>query len=330
MRRRHTKFHRTWLAVSIAGALVGSSIAADAAMKRPSLKVSSAYTVCDFIDNRIDVDAQYALYIMVRRGGPSRATGLAILTAVKTGKLAGVYQQNRGKPAQLAKRHGSSWWTMLGKSKAKMIEWESPPMLVYKRTLGGKAKRASLVNALEAAWNADPLAVDKTKTPRPKRTVCAKPPTPPPKKPKITQKPKTKTPKFCGDGWIPGPDGTCVLDLPGKFDTECSEAKMNATFQRHKNFCAGVKTGLDLACNLGTNVCDIGGAPAKAACSTYEQIFGHPPPATKPTECDLPDSQFYKQCIVSTVVGESSQMACYPGTQSQISSKYDHWSGRVR
>ncbi len=105
---------------------------------------------------------------------------------------------------------------------------------------------------------------------------------------------------------------------------------MNSAFQRQKDFCAGVKTGLDLACNLGTNVCDIGGPPAKLACSVYEEVFGKPPPATKPPECNMSQAAFYKQCIVSTVVGESSHMACFPGTPAQITRKYNRWSGRVR
>ncbi|MGH1340931.1 MAG: hypothetical protein ACRBN8_05235 [Nannocystales bacterium] len=328
MRRTTNRPRGTWLVAAVASVLAASSFATQTNTAKAGVVNVPTYTVCDFIDHRIDVDAQYALTILTRRSGSSRRTGLAIFTAVKTGRLEGIYQQNRGKPALLAQRHGSTWWTMLGTSKAKMLEWESPPMLVYKKSLGGAANRIALANALEAAWNADPVRVDRSKTPPPKGGSCSKPPPPPPP-PKKKEKNKETKPD-CPPGTIPGPHGDSCIVARGRGNSECTDAEMSSTFQRSQDFCAGIRTSLDLACNLGMNVCDVGGPPAKLACSTYEQIFGKAIPGTKPPECDMPRAQFYKQCTVSTVAGEASQMACFPGTASQIGRKYDRWPGRVR
>src|SRR5215207_10593296 len=46
-----------------------------------------AYTVCDFIDPRIDVAAQYALFSLL--AGPGRGAALAMLAAVRAGALGG-------------------------------------------------------------------------------------------------------------------------------------------------------------------------------------------------------------------------------------------------
>lgn len=325
MTRRPSQSSSCFIAASLAAALVAGGLMAQPS---PAQAGVAAYTVCDFIDNRIDVDAQYALTIMVQRGGTSRSTGLAIFTAIKTGRLEGIYQQNRGKPALLAQRHGSTWWTMLGDDVAKMMDWETPPMLVYKKSLGGASNRVALANALEAAWNAHPVSIDRSKTPAPKGGSCSKPPPPPPPPPPPEKKEKKRRP--CPPGTVLHPNGDICIVGGGGSNSECTDAEMNSAFGRQKEFCAGVKTGLDLACSLGTNVCDIGGPPAKLACSVYEEIFGKPPPATKPPECNLSNAQFYRQCIVSTVIGETSQMACFPGTPAQVGRKYDRWSGRVR
>ncbi len=322
-----TRF-RMRIAASAAVLLAASGLTAHA-VAAPS--PSASYTVCDFIDHRIDVDAQYALTIMVQRGGSSRTAGLAIFTAVKTGRLVGIYQQDRGKPALLAQRNKSSWWTMLGDSKAEVIDWENPPMLVYKKSMAGTSNRTALATEFEQAWTRRSVNVDRSKTPAPKGGSCSKPPPPPPPpSPPPNNKPKPDK-RPCPPGTVEGPHGdVCIIAPGGGADTKCSEGQMSAAFQRQKDFCAGVKTGLDLACSLGTNVCDVGGAPGKLACSVFEQVFGHPPPATKPAECNLPRAQFYRKCIVSTVVGESGSMACFPGTPGQIGSKYDRWGGRVR
>jgi hypothetical protein len=105
---------------------------------------------------------------------------------------------------------------------------------------------------------------------------------------------------------------------------------MDTAFQKQEDFCASVKMGLDLACQLGTGVCDIGEKVGKLACDVYERIFGKPPPATKPPECSEPDATFYERCIVGTMVGERPSMPCYPGTADQIREKYRLWLGRVK
>jgi hypothetical protein len=120
------------------------------------------------------------------------------------------------------------------------------------------------------------------------------------------------------------------VPVPGKIVTECSDAEMDQAFQQQKDFCASVKMGLDLACGLGSGVCDIGGNVGKLICDAYERIFGKPPPATKPPECSEPPATFYEKCIVGTTVGERPNMSCSPGTADQIREKYRRWPGRVK
>ena len=104
MTKRPNQSSPVFLAASLVTVIAASAFAAHSATAQAKVVTVPAYTVCDFIDERIDVDAQYALTILVKRGGSSRTTGLAIFTAIKTGRLAGIYQQNRGEPALLAQR----------------------------------------------------------------------------------------------------------------------------------------------------------------------------------------------------------------------------------
>lgn len=66
----------------------------------------AAYTVCDFIDQRIDVPAQYALHAMTMADAASRNAALGILAAVKAGRLEGftekIGERLRSVPSVLA------------------------------------------------------------------------------------------------------------------------------------------------------------------------------------------------------------------------------------
>jgi hypothetical protein len=58
-------------------------------------EVGADYTQCDFIDSRIEVAAQRALYQILKRGPTNRRDSLAILAAVKAGQLRGVFREDQ-------------------------------------------------------------------------------------------------------------------------------------------------------------------------------------------------------------------------------------------
>lgn len=113
---------------------------------------------------------------------------------------------------------------------------------------------------------------------------------------------------------------------------ECTEAYMANQFQEQEDFCAGIKIGIDLACQLGMGVRDLPQSrfqiPVKALCAAYEAIFGRPLPGTKPPECNDPRSAFYEKCVIGTTVGERNSMPCKPGTTDEIRRTYQRWPGR--
>lgn len=69
-----------------------------------------AYTPCDFIHQNIDVAAQYALYGMLKADPVSRNAAVQMLTAVKTERLGGIFQEDQKVPAMRAVRLGLGWY----------------------------------------------------------------------------------------------------------------------------------------------------------------------------------------------------------------------------
>jgi predicted small lipoprotein YifL len=116
------------------------------------LPSTPAYTQCDFIDPRIDVDAQYALFEMLKGDIPTRTAAISMLSAVKNGSLGGIYKENQQVPAKRAQRIGKTWWTLIpsGQSAICVTQPSSEtPIIAFKRSL---TNRLLLGQALKNAW----------------------------------------------------------------------------------------------------------------------------------------------------------------------------------
>lgn len=87
--------------------------------------VPEPWKTTDIIDSRIDVSAQYALMRMFRGSLFEQYTASQILSAVKDGRVGGVYIADQKVPALQAKAAGDTWWTMVPKW-ASMICYEKP------------------------------------------------------------------------------------------------------------------------------------------------------------------------------------------------------------
>jgi carboxypeptidase family protein len=151
------------------------------------LRAADEWTTEDIIDNRIDVDAQYALMRMMSpRDLTHHLAGSAILSAVKDGDIGGVYQADRGVPAQRAQAAGSGWWQIVPKGfDATCYKAGSgAPIIVYRKGVGGVRER--LDPALRSAWASCGLNPAK---PKPYRVTLHKPPPPPKPTPPGTDPP---------------------------------------------------------------------------------------------------------------------------------------------
>jgi hypothetical protein len=108
----------------------------------------AAYTVCDFIDPRIDVAAQYALFGLL--AGPGRAAALSMLAAVRAGALGGIFQEDQRAPALRARSLGTNWWTLIPKGAPAVCAPGTPPLISFRKSLANN--RAALGAALLAVF----------------------------------------------------------------------------------------------------------------------------------------------------------------------------------
>jgi hypothetical protein len=164
-------------------------------------EISTDYTQCDLIDSRIDVAAQRALYQMLKRGLTSRRDALAILAAVKAGRLRGVFREDQKVPAVRARALGKGWWQLVpsGQRAACVTQPEGqPPLIAFKRGLTSNV--VELGAALQNAWAQCGLPVLTAPPPsgKPCASVPPPPPPPPPPKPSNGDQPK---PSIQGCGW---------------------------------------------------------------------------------------------------------------------------------
>lgn len=117
---------------------------------------STAITSYSVIDSRIDVHAQYALLRMNKRGGAEQVDAIDMLTAVKAGRLAGIYKEDQGVPAKLAQRQGKGWWQLIpaGQDAAAVrdVDPNAPPLIVFRDKV--RSDGARLDPALRKAWAA--------------------------------------------------------------------------------------------------------------------------------------------------------------------------------
>jgi hypothetical protein len=110
-------------------------------------------TPAGVIDARIDVFAQRALLRMAKSPDPAaRADASAMLGAVKSGVLAGIYKEDEQVPALRARRVGTSWWLVIpkGQDAAVLREPGAAPLIVFRDSARSNAAR--LDPALRKAW----------------------------------------------------------------------------------------------------------------------------------------------------------------------------------
>ena len=117
---------------------------------------TTAITPYTVIDSRIDVHAQYALLRMNKRGGAEQVDAIEMLSAVKGGRLAGIYKENQAVPAKLAQRQGKGWWQLIqaGEDAAAVrdVDPNAPPLIVFRDKVRSDGSR--LDPALRKAWAA--------------------------------------------------------------------------------------------------------------------------------------------------------------------------------
>lgn len=121
-----------------------------------STPVPVTATQAGVIDPRIDVFAQKALLRMANGPDPAaRADASAMLGAVKSGTLAGIYKEDEQVPALRARRQGKTWWTVIpkGEDAAVLREPGQPPLIVFRDGVRSDASR--LDPALRKAWRAE-------------------------------------------------------------------------------------------------------------------------------------------------------------------------------
>lgn len=137
----------------------------------PSLPAATVRTAdtCEFrpmdaIDTHIDVSAQKHIMRALSSSDATEATqALGMLSAVKSGALAGVFLPARGPVVERGKKMSPDspkpWWTMIPEGKLATCLTEpasEPPMIVYKQNL----QPAQLTTALSEAWSECGLPVE--------------------------------------------------------------------------------------------------------------------------------------------------------------------------
>ncbi len=301
------------------------------------------YTICDFINLNISVQGQYALNRLYQRGGDACHDAIQILSAVRSGQVQGVFKADEGKPAMLAQRNGTGWWTLHDHpssvpqgGQAFVFEGEEPPMVVFKKSAA--EDREALATALHGAWNASTIGGSELEVSPPTLRSCepaAK--EPPPKECPPGTKPDPADPENCIPQESECPPGTiqdpnnpdsCLLPKPGQIIRPCSDAEVFSAFQSAQDQCAHIKMGIDMICQLGPDVCDLAGPfsknpIAKNICKIVD------PDQVKEKECKKPRAQYYADCTVSSVIGMKPTMKCDPGTGLEIFEKYKRWPGRI-
>jgi len=188
------------------------------------------WTTQDIIDDRIDVDAQYALMRMMSpRDLTHHFAGSAILSAVKDGEIGGVYEADRGVPAQRARAVGSDWWKIVPKGfDATCYKvGTGAPIIVYRPGIGTLRERID--PALRSAWESCGIPPAE---PRAYRVTLHKPPPPPRPTPPGTDPPPAAglTVRVITTAGGPVPGATVdTLDVNGG-DTKDTDGAGTAAF----------------------------------------------------------------------------------------------------
>lgn len=144
------------------------------------------YTQCDFIDQHIDVTAQYALYMMLRRDPQSKRAAVGILAAVRPippakAILGGVYRATQRVPAMRARGIGRAYWELIppGRLAVYISEPKSElPIIVFRESFSDSPSDLQrLGDALREVWIESRLP--NLVPPAPTGKQCSRPPPPP-------------------------------------------------------------------------------------------------------------------------------------------------------
>lgn len=108
-----------------------------------------------FIDNRVDVHAQYVLGRLDKGTNDQKWLALFIISSVHNGALEGLYKEDLGVPALRAKAMGIGWWDIL-KGGLNSRCWTDPPgkkpMVVFANKI--RSIPATMDTAIVDAWMA--------------------------------------------------------------------------------------------------------------------------------------------------------------------------------
>jgi len=140
-------------------------------LEQPS---AQGYSQCDFIDPRVDVQAQRALFSLVRRGGPDGIDALRMLGAVRSGVLRGIYQEDQQVPALATRAEGGNWWELIPRNRdSTVFRSREGRIMVFRRTIAGDRERVA--GALLSAWRADLIVDRPVALPTPSGRSCSGP-----------------------------------------------------------------------------------------------------------------------------------------------------------
>jgi hypothetical protein len=278
------------------------------------------YTICDFLNEHISLQGQYALNRLYQRGGAECHHAIQILSAVRSGQVQGVYKADEGKPAMLAQRNGTGWWSLQDHPSAVpkggaafVFEGESPPMVVFKKEIADD--REGLATALNNAWNASAIGATELNPSPPSGKSC---------EPAIKQEkppPEPEPPKQeaeCEPGLERTPTGDCVI--PGMTLVHpCTDKEMFSVFQSAQDECAHYKMAIEGLCKLPHSKCDLIPEPLlRALCKMRDPD----------EECNKPTPQFYADCTFAYIKTMQPTMRCDLGSAAEIFDQYKRWPDR--
>ena len=139
--------------LTVAAVLMISPVAMAQDCPVAPVKGGHCWTTEDVLSSQIDHHAQSALFNMFARGGDTATEASAILCALKSGKLAGVYLPDQGVPAQRARKAGSNWWEMIPAGAHATCYAKpagQPPLIAFRKQI--KDNRDFVARALSSAW----------------------------------------------------------------------------------------------------------------------------------------------------------------------------------
>jgi hypothetical protein len=276
------------------------------------VSVPAGYTVCDFIDPRIDVDAQYALYGYLNRGQQARWEALHVLAAVKAGVIQGVYAQDQRAPALLALKHQSSWWTMIPSGEQAVLfpdDDSDTPLIAFRLSLRGD--RGALGAAIVKAFRGSSASETPVPIPSPSGGPCGSATTPP-----------SVSPPPAPPAVLPPPGAPSSPNIDPDSIPDCTADPL---FEVQWNSCAMISAALYYWCGRSA----FPRRPAGFGPNIISTILGIIAGSERKKTCDSlpPDmADHIKACVVPAVMRQLLDRGCIP---LDIGGMYDSWLQRT-